>query len=86
MVQCFYFQINYLINGKDVEELTMIAHRSRARTIAVKICAKLKENIPRQLFLITIQAAAGTKIICREDVKALRKDVTAKCVSCYTLA
>ena len=66
----------------------MIAHRSRARTLAVKICAKLKENIPRQLFLVSIQAKtakAGSKIICREDVKPLRKDVTAKCVSCINL-
>ena len=59
----------------------MIAHRSRARSLAVKICARLKENIPRQLFKIVVQAAIGSKIICREDILPFRKDVTAKCVS-----
>lgn len=72
-------KVNYLLNGKEVDELTMLVHISRARDIAVRVCEKLQKNIPRQNFLIVIQAAVGSKILCREDIKPYRKDVTAKC-------
>ena len=61
----------------------MVAHRSRARPLAVTIVAKLKENIPRQLFRISVQAAIGSRIIVRDDILAYKKDVTAKCVSIH---
>ncbi|XP_059147426.1 translation factor Guf1, mitochondrial-like [Physella acuta] len=72
-------KIDYTLNGREVEELTMICHVSRARKIAVRICEKLKTAIPRQQFVITIQAKVNQKVIAREDIKAFRKDVTAKC-------
>lgn len=72
-------KVEYLLNGKEVEELTMLVHKSRAREIARTICGKLKEFIPRQMFLITIQASVGKTIVAREDIRAYRKDVTAKC-------
>jgi len=59
--------------------LSALIHRDNAHTLGKKICLKLKELIPRQQFEIAIQAAIGAKIISRETVKALRKDVTAKC-------
>lgn len=71
--------LTFALNGKDVEELTMICHRSKARETGKRIVAKLLEAIPQQLFKITIQAFVGSKIITREDKAALRKDVTAKC-------
>lgn len=70
-----------LINGNEVDELTTIAHVSRARTLGKQICARLKDTIPRQMFNIAIQASVGAKIIAREDIRALKKDVLAKCVS-----
>ena len=69
------------MNGKEVDELTMLIHVSRAREISARVCEKLQKNIPRQSFLIVIQAAVGKKIINREEIKPFRKDVTAKCVS-----
>ncbi|XP_045204494.1 translation factor Guf1, mitochondrial-like isoform X2 [Mercenaria mercenaria] len=72
-------KVNYMLNGKEVDELTMLLHKSRARDIAKKVCEKLQTNIPRQSFLITIQAAVGKTILAREDIKPFRKDVTAKC-------
>ncbi|KAL3880372.1 hypothetical protein ACJMK2_032616 [Sinanodonta woodiana] len=72
-------KITYLLNGKEVEELTMINHVTTARTLARRVCLKLKENIPRQLFKISVQAAVGGNIIAREDIPAYRKDVLAKC-------
>ncbi len=72
-------KIDILLNGDQVDALSALIHRDNAYTLGKKICAKLRELIPRQQFDIAIQAAIGAKIISRETVKAVRKDVTAKC-------
>ncbi len=72
-------KLDILLNGDIVDALSFIVHEEKAYTRARKIAEKLKENIPRQLFEIPIQAAIGGKIIARETVKAMRKDVLAKC-------
>ena len=72
-------KMDILLNGDQVDALSALIHRDNAHTIGKKICVKLRELIPRQQFDIAIQAAIGSKIISRETVKALRKDVTAKC-------
>ena len=72
-------KMDILINGDMVDALSSLIHDSNAYYIGQRMCEKLRELIPRQQFDIAIQAALGAKVIARENVKALRKDVTAKC-------
>ncbi|MEM1119298.1 MAG: translation elongation factor 4 [Bacteroidota bacterium] len=72
-------KMDIMLNGDSVDALSALVHRTKAASFGRKICKRLKELLPRQQFVIAIQAAIGAKIIARETISALRKDVTAKC-------
>ena len=72
-------KVDMLLNGDQVAALSFIAHKDKAYPRARRLCEKLKDNIPRQLFEVPVQAAIGGRVIARETVKAMRKDVLAKC-------
>lgn len=72
-------KLQILLNGDPLDALSVFTHRSKAHARGKAICEKLKDAIPRQLFEVAIQAAIGAKVVARSTVKAMRKDVTAKC-------
>ena len=72
-------KMDILLNNEKVDALSALIHRGRANEFGRKLCEKLKELLPKQMFLIAIQAAIGAKVVARENISAMRKDVTAKC-------
>ena len=71
-------KVDFLVAGEEIEALSLITHREKSHAVGAKICEKLKEEIPKEQFAVAIQAAIGGKVVARETISALRKDVTAK--------